>query len=199
MSMSGITRCGTEFALVSAYTCAVWNCVVCVTAMPAVCADAALVDRHDHHAPRAAGVHAGIYGRVRDVAVGRTDAGVAEAAVRAIEVAEYLERAVDEIAVRLERPQRRGIQPFAAEDAEHVRLGDGAGDVVGAAVVVFRDREFRARVVGGNLAFSRGSRLMPSPEQQSVIQLRLAIRRNPTGCAAPPCARRRRPARCCCR
>ena len=79
------------------------------------------------------------------------DRRVAEAPARAVVVAVEGESAVHVAHPPREVPQRGREEVLAAEDAEHVRLGDPPGHVLAPAVVVLGDGEAGAGVVGGDL------------------------------------------------
>ena len=90
--------------------------------------------------------------------VALTDVSPNAAAV-AVVVAERLERRVGEGLVAEQGPVGGVGHALLAEDPQHVGIGDGAADLVAAAVVPLADRQPGARVVGRDLALEPGEQV----------------------------------------
>ena len=74
------------------------------------------------------------------------DGAVAEASALAVEIAVEIEGPERELSPFAETPPSGQGHTLAAEDAEEIRLGEAAGDVVAGTEVVFGDGEVGAGI-----------------------------------------------------
>ncbi len=156
--------------------------------MPVVERARRAIDGDDDHPVGVARIDAGVDGRVGDVRGVGVDRRVAELAAGAVVVEIHVERGVDEARAAVELPQAGGEDALAAEDAQHVGLGDRAGDVVAAAVVVFGDGDLGAGIEVVDVALDarqQSDRALgcplgdPAMSPQWLIQLRFGVGRIP--------------------
>lgn len=105
------------------------------------------------------GVSACIYDDVSHTARRRLQRRIAKIGTRAIKIPERKE-ACHGVGVRsARRPEIRGKESHTSENAQVIRLGDGARDVIEAAVLIFGYGKLHARIAGVNLALQMGQNL----------------------------------------
>src|SRR2546427_1425018 len=109
------------------------------------------IDGHEDDPARCGAIRTRVHHHVLDIAGGSLQRGVPEARVYPVKAAERPE-AGENVSIRTAwRPEVGSENPLAAEDAEVICLGDGARDVVPAAVLVFGDGDLHAREFGVDL------------------------------------------------
>src|SRR2546427_3347183 len=106
------------------------------------------IDGHEDDPARCGAIRTRVHDHVLDIAGGSLQRGVPEVRVYPVKAAERPE-AGENVSIRTAwRPEVGCENPLAAEDAEVICLGDGARDVVPAAVLVFGDGDLHAREFG---------------------------------------------------
>src|SRR5271167_1420794 len=117
------------------------------------------IDRHEHCATWRCAVRAGVNHDILHVARSRLKRGVAKAGVRAIESAVSAESRESVRISSVGRPETGGEEALTTENPQVVRLGDGARDVIPAAVLIFGDGDFHSRIFSVDLRLQAAEKI----------------------------------------